>query len=395
MSLVQDHPYKDNIEKAFNTGDISDEYITIDYIDTVYHRISYILNNYSRFNIKASIKDISLVEHLVDVDGIAGTPVKFIFDEYVDEEGEVLHGLEAYAIYDSKNAFLNQYEMSKYANRLYKDGEYNLIRYNIDHFKRKDAAAKHKAKPRSYRLLAHDTDLFVRGITSINQYNEYGVDFAFVVAMLIFHKMMKDYPGDNYAITTAAVSASKLEVVVEDKFLKKAEGFGMVSSSTMIKTNDLGNASFKFRNVIRVGIEEQRGVYIFPSADNDYKNELSIAHNTGVDNALRSLKDIRDIIRGTDEFIEGLKKVKGIKTPDELRARILFKLEGRNSAFKNLHEIKSLFKEPIKNTIEHFAKLLEMCRKAEELDIDYDLKDKLRYIISNIILNKRQGNEEE
>ena len=27
-----------------------------------------------------------------------------------------------------------------------------------------------------------------------------------------------------------------------------------------------------------------------------------------------------------------------------------------------------------------------MCNKAEELDIEYDLKDKLRYIISDIIL---------
>jgi hypothetical protein len=34
-------------------------------------------------------------------------------------------------------------------------------------------------------------------------------------------------------------------------------------------------------------------------------------------------------------------------------------------------------------------KLLEMCNKAEELDIDYDLKEKLRYIISDIILNKK------
>lgn len=47
------------------------------------------------------------------------------------------------------------------------------------------------------------------------------------------------------------------------------------------------------------------------------------------------------------------------------------------------------FKPKISNDISNFAKLLDMCRKAEELEIDYDLKDKLRYIISDIILNKK------
>jgi hypothetical protein len=37
--------------------------------------------------------------------------------------------------------------------------------------------------------------------------------------------------------------------------------------------------------------------------------------------------------------------------------------------------------------ISGFAKLLEMCNKAEVLDIDYDLKEKLKYIISDIILS--------
>lgn len=52
-------------------------------------------------------------------------------------------------------------------------------------------------------------------------------------------------------------------------------------------------------------------------------------------------------------------------------------------------KVKDLFSKGISNTIENFATLLEMCRKAKELDIDYDLKDKLRYIISEIILNKK------
>jgi len=389
MTLVEEHPYRENIEKTFETEEIGDEFILVDHIDTVYSRLTRILKENSRFNIQAGRKDISLVEQMIEVEGIAGTPVKFVFDECVNEDGEIINDLEAFAIYDAKNMFLNQHEMAKYANHLYKGQQFELVRYNIEYFKNQAAQAKVQGKPRSYRLIENDGELFVRGITSVNQYNEYGVDFAFVVAMLTFHQMMKDFPGDNYAISSAALSASKLEVIVESKILKEAEGFGKVSSSTVVSTNDLGNASFKFLNIVKVGIQESRGFYIFPDSKSDYKNELVIPHNTKADRVLAMVKDSKDVIHSTDDFIDELKKVKGIKTPDELRMQILLRLENSKTELKSMKNVKNLFSKSISNTIENFAKLLEMCRKAEELDIDYDLKDKLRYIISEIILNKK------
>lgn len=389
MELVENHPYRANIERAFQTKDIAEEYILIDYIDTVHNQITKIFKDYQRFNIKAHIKDISLVEEAIEIEGISGIPIKFVFDEFTDEKGNKLNDLEAYAIYEAKNAFLNQYDMTKYANRLYRDQDYELVKYNLEYFRNKAASAKRNDKQRSYRLLEHKGQLFARGITSTNQYNEYGVDFAFVVSMLVFHGLMKERPGDNYSISSAAVSASKLELIIDDKYLKEAKGFGKVSSSTIISTNDLGNASFKFINIVKVGILDSRGFFIFPEAKKDYKNELSVTHNTKADNALASIKETKNILRSADEFIEELEKVKSISTPDELRSRILFKLENKNSVFKKITSVKDLFKPVIINNLENFSKLMEMCRKAEELDIDYDMKDKLRYIISSIILNKK------
>ncbi len=389
MGLLENHPYRENVEKAFNTKEIADEYVFIDNVESVFVNISKIINDFHRFNIKAHIKDISVVEHLTEVDGISGTPIQFVFDEYADDQGDVLSDLSAYAIHDAKNAFLNQYDMAKYANRLYKDQHYALVRHNIDHFKQLAATANNKNKYRSYRLLEHNGELFVRGITSTNQYNEYGVDFAFVTAVLLFHTIMKERPGDAYGISSAAISASKLELIIVDKYLKEAKGFGKVSSTTIVTTNDLGNASFKFLNIVKVGIKDSRGFYIFPNSAKDYKNEMTITHNTKVDNALLAVKEAKSILRSSEEFIEELESVKGISKPDELRARILFKLENKNSPFKGITTVKDLFKHAITNSLENFARLLEMCRKAEELDIDYDLKDKLRYIISDIILNKK------
>jgi hypothetical protein len=389
MLLLEEHPYKANVEKAFNISDIEDEYIQIDNIDLVYLKIASILEKFKRFNIKARTRDISLVEHIEPLDEVPGLQVKFVFDKYVDQDGSQLDDLEAFAIHDAKATFLNQYDMAKYANRLYKDQHYDLIRQNIEYFRSLATKSKRKDKLRSYRLLEHKNELFVRGITSVDQYNEYGIDFAFVVGMLVFHGIMKDYPGDNYMISSAALSASKLHVIVQDKTMKVAKGFGKVSSSTVISTNDLGNASFKFLNIIKVGIQDSRGFYIFPSSKSEYKNQLLVTHSTKVDNALSAIKEHKSILRSSDEFIEELEKVKGLNTPNDLRTRILFKIESKNSPFKPISSLKDLFKPHITNNLENFARLLEMCRKAEELEITYDLKDKLRVIISDIIFHNK------
>lgn len=388
MTLLDNHPYKENIAKAFKTEEILDEYISIDYIDVVHNKIVSILSDFKRFGIKAYIKDVSLIEHGLPVDGISGVPIKFVFENY-EYNSDKLNDLEAFAIHDAKNSFLGQYDMTKYANRLYKDHFYDLARHNIEHFKNLAAASPAEDKLRSYRLVEHQREVFVRGITSVNQYNEYGIDFAFVVGMLVFHSIMKENQGDAYGISSVALSASKLELIIADKYLKDAKGFGKVSSSTIISTNDLGSASLKFLNIVKVGIKDSKGFYIYPDPKKDYKNDLMVTHSTKVDNALVLIKGAKGIIRSSDEFIEELEKVKMISKPEELRSRIVFKLENKNSPFKTITSVKDLFSTVIANNIENFAKLLDMCRKAEELDIEYDLKDKLRYIISDIILNKK------
>jgi hypothetical protein len=389
MGLLEHHPYKNEVEKTFGIENIGDDYILIDYIDVVFNKLSLLFKDYERFNVKAHTKDILLEDDDIEIEGISGTPIKFIFEQYVDHNGTELNGLEAFAIHDTKNTFLDQYEMSKYANRLYKDGHFDMARWNIEYFKSLAAGSNGQDKQKSYRLLAHKGELFVRGITSVKQYNEYGVDFAFVVSMLLFHQLAKKNPEDTYVISSAAVSASKLELIVSDRNLKDAKGFGKVASSTIISTNDLGNESFRFLNIVKVGILDSRGFYIFPDPKKDYKNEVAITHNTKVETALQTVKEAESIIRSSDEFIRELENVKDIAKPEELRGRIVLKLESNNSPFRKISSVRDLFKTVISNSIENFAKLLDMCRKAEELEIDYDLKEKLRYIISDIILNKR------
>jgi hypothetical protein len=390
VALLNKHPYQKDVIEAFKTDEIKDEFIVIDLIDTVHNRIKLIINQFERFSVLAHSKDITIRESAKPVADIPGQhPLIFNFAEYVEID-EVKTGLDCCAIYDSKNTFFDEYDMAKYANRLYKNGLAGLAEYNINFFKALAAKDKRFNKHRSYRLVANNNELFLRGITSTDRYFEYGIDFTFVVTMLILHKDMKTNEGNHYAITSAAVSESKLELIISDKLLKDAKEFGKVSSAMIVTTNDLGQGSLNFTKIIRVGGKMHHGIYLFPTTEEAKQNKLIISHSTGPKRALSSLNEVYMLLNDTDEYIKDLHDVNGIKAPDELRARIVTKLSNPRSAFKDIQQLRDIFKTKIDNEIKAFAKLLEMCNKAEELEIDYDLKDKLRYIISDIILSGKK-----
>lgn len=390
MSLLDKHPYMADVAEAFGTDKIKDEYIVVGHIDSVFKRLVYINVNFDRFAIKAQTKHIDIRESSTPVEDIASPkPLIFNFSEYV-LKGATNNDLDCYAIYDSKNSYFDNYDMSKYANRLYKIGLGDLAHYNLGFFKNLAVSDPRFNKQKSYRLVANNGELFLRGITSVSQYFEYGVDFTFVVAMLTLHRDMKQHEGNQYAITGAWLSESKLELFVADKVVKDAGEFGKVSSALAISTNDLGQGSLNFTKIVRVGGRFYNGIYLFPDNDNSRKNKLVISHSTGSKRVLNYLNDVGKMLVDTDEFIAELKAVKGIKTPDELRAHIERKITSPNSPFKSIQKLRDIFKPKIDNKISDFVKLLEMCNKAEELDIDYDLKEKLRYIISDIILSSKK-----
>jgi hypothetical protein len=389
MTLLAKHPYRIEVAQAFGTDEIKDEFIIVDHVDTIYKRIGYINANFERFAISAQNKHISISESKRPVPDLSNTlPLIFNFSEYTTS-GDQANDLDCYAIYDAKNTYFDTLDIAKYANRLYKIGLGDLAKYNLDFFKNLASTDKHFNKQRSYRLVANKGDLFLRGITSTDRYFEYGVDFTFVVSMLTLHRDMKRNEGNEYAITSAGLSESKLELFVAYKQLKDAGEFGKVSSALAISTNDLGQGSLNFTKIIRIGGRFHNGIYLFPNAEKAKKNQLLISHSTGQKKVLSAMDDVEKMLNDTDDFIAELAAVKRIKFPDELRAHIERKLISPNSPFKKLNNLRDIFKPKIANEISGFTKLLEMCNKAEELDIDYDLKEKLRYIISDIILSKK------
>lgn len=384
-NLVDGHPYKENIYNFFDIENIKDEYILIDYIDLIYKHVRYYISNYKRYSIYAKIKDIDVYEKESIVNGKLEKNIFFNFDEYVEVD-EIKENLETTAIYNSKNSFLDEYLMTKYANNLFKIGLPDLARYNVNHFRQLAKTNEEYNKLKSYRLVDYKGETFLRGITSTN-YKEYGVDFAFVVSMLLLHNNMKENKGTEYTFTSVALNESKLEIIITEKLLKDAGAFGKISTAIKVSTNDLGNASLNFSNIINVIGKSKQGFYLIPREKSKVDvGKLALTHITSPETVFKKLKEIDTILNTSDNFITELKNVKSIKTPDELRVKIHSKIVNPKSSFRNIKKLADIFNRKIDNEISSFSKLLDMCNKAEELNIEYDLKDKLRYIISDIML---------
>ena len=148
-ALIENHPYKEQIFKTFEVDKIKNSYISIDYIDLVYDRILHLVNNYERYKIIAETKNIDVFEEAVS--DSSETNIVFKFEEYVEID-EAKENLKAIAIYDSKNTFLDEYVMTKYANNLFKIGQSGLANYNVQYFKRMAESSDDYNKERSYLL---------------------------------------------------------------------------------------------------------------------------------------------------------------------------------------------------------------------------------------------------
>ena len=389
FNLIEDHDYINLVKKYFNYELIKDELINIDSIDEVYSEIKIINKNYSRWSVVAQTKHIGIGEVTKITDEKEVKNIVFKFDEYAELSGEIKKNLIAKAIYNSKNSYLDSYSMTKYANYLFKIKEPKLAQLNVDHFKNLANESDAHNKYKSYRLVNNDGETFLRGITSTDKYFEYGVDFTFAVAMLSLHQNMKNNDGLKYAITSVSLCESKLEIIASEKHRINVENIGKIGTSIKITTNDLGEGSLNFQNIINVGNNVRHGFFLIPKNTKLNQSKVTISHTTKPENTLDTLTNMSYVFNTSEDFIKEINDIKGIKTPDELRYKIFTKIENPRSSLKGIKGLSDIFKRKIDNEISGFAKLIEMCEKAEELNLDYELKDKLRYIVSDIILGRK------
>jgi len=396
LSLITDEEHKKDIIKHFKL-DI-EEYIQIGNIDLVHKYVEHVHNKYEYVNLWTSNNHAEAYFRQPNEE-TEKSELFFKFDFLHDDDGVVHDNFDAQVQYDASSMFYNDRELSKYINYLKsKDNktlsslaDRNILINDVNSsWKRQYERNPKSIQERKFRFLKNDKDeYFLRSITS-DRYKEYGVAFCFVISMLSLNKIMEKDKGLNLSISSLSINESKIDMVISSGnavFVEEINQF--ITSSILIKNNDLGDRSLSFTHSLKLTPlqNDENKIYLFPKfKENEIKYKVSISHTAGIDKVLLTFDNISSVIYSVDDYVKDFKGIAKTHAPDELRAKIEEKIINNNSPFKGVQKLKDLFQRSTSQHIDNLAKLLEICQKAEMIDMDYDLKFKLRYLISNTLL---------
>ncbi|SHE61338.1 hypothetical protein [Chryseobacterium vrystaatense] len=386
LELITDASYHQDIKKHFGLEEAMNNYILIGNVDIAYDYVKYITEKFEYVNYYAFSKNVDT--YIEQNETTKENEMYFVIDEPFNNEGEVLSQIIAKAEYDSVNMFYKDRELSKHINYLKKNGFTRPLENLNKSWETEFSINEKLNKRRNYRFVKESNNMYLRSITS-DQYNEYGVAFSFVVAMLALHKAMQNDKGLNFSITSLSLNESKIDIIVsanDSVYVEEIESH--ISSSISIRNNDLGNKSLSFTQTLKITRLQntEREIYIFPKIKEDVTTKTSVSHGTSIGTVLTTIDSMSEVIYSTNEFVTTFKGFYKTKNYDELRAKIEERLVTNNSPFKNVRELKDLFKRSAVQSVDNLAKLLDMCGRAEVIDMDFDLKFKLRYLISNVLL---------
>ena len=398
LDLIKDDDFRSKIIKHYDLTSL-DFHINIGNIDTAFKYVEYVSNKYEYINnLWSSNKHVN-ARFDTSEENISKAELYFEFDFLRDEDGVIYTDIRAKAEYDSSSQFYKDRELSKYVNYLKSKNnktlssirDRNILIDDVnDSWKKQYERNPTSIAERKFKFLKDKKgSYFLKSIAS-NAYKEYGVSFCFVISMLSLHKAMENDKGLSLHINSLSLNESKIDIIVSSGnpvFVKEIGQF--LSSSILINNNDLGNKSLSFTHSVKLTPlqNDENKIFLFPKfKDNELKYKMSAGHLTGVDNVLKLFDNLSSVLYTVENYVKEFKAIAKTNTPDELRQKIEEKIVSSNSPYKGVKKLKDLFSRSSVQHIDNLAKLLEICQKAELIDMEYDLKFQLRYLISNVLL---------
>lgn len=308
-----------------------------------------------------------------------------------DIDGAVVDELNAVAVYNSVSMFYEDRKLSQYINYLKNEiRNPKLLAAVNESWQNLYEDQGKNLKPRLFRLLRDvQEDVFFLKSINTEKYREYGVAETFVLTILELHHL-SSLEENNYFINSIAVSESNIEIILRSSEVNHLPELGYIYPSIAIRNVDQGNTSIGFYSSLEfklANLNENETLYFFPNKDvNDIVVEKTFSHIINPDTFVDSHKNIGSFFHDVDAFKEDFFFLNGKLTPDELHLKIVAKITGARSIFKGVKGLQELFTKSADNYIDNLSSLLRLCGKAEMIEMGYDLKFKLRYLISNVLL---------
>lgn len=384
ISLIKDSELKEFILNKYNLDE--NIKIAIEKIDIIFEQIKLYTNHFEliRLNVKENeaktVLEFNNEKQSIDY--------YFIINEGVDEEGVIHENIKAAAIYDSLNLFYKSRSLSQYVKSLKKSERKKVLLEDLNsswnnYFKNNPKEIKFK----KFRLLKKEEQHYLKSINT-DFYKEYGVAESFVFTVLELLKIKTNKPETKFIISSIHLSESEIDLIITLDKKIQLEKFGFIRPSISIRNEDKGNRSLGVCNTLEfISNNSKNKIYLYPKKDDDKIRYNKIINHTANKESLADLfSSISELFDHIDNFKNDFNFYNKTTNYDELRQKIAERILTKNSVFKDIKELKDLFSKEKTGHIENLVALLNLCEKAELIDMGFDLKFKLRYLISDVLL---------
>ena len=388
LSLIKDYELKEYIINKYNLD--KNIKIEIDKIDILFEQIKLYTNHFELIRLNVKENDAkTLIEFNKEKNK---TDYYFLISEGADEDGLIHENIKAAAIYDSLNLFYKNRSLSQYVKSLNKEVKKNSLLEDLNKsWENYFENNPNDIKTKKFRLLKNKENYYLKSINT-DFYKEYGISESFVFTVLELFKIKNSKPETKFIISSIYLSESKIDLIITLDKKIPLENFGFIKPSISIRNEDQGNTSLGVYNTLEFisNSSNNNKIYLYPKKDDDKIRYTKIANHTiNKDNLANLFSSISDLFEHIDNFKIDYHFYKATTNHDELRHKIAERILSGNSVFKDMKELRDLFSKDKSGHIENLSALLNICQKAEMLDMDFDLKFKLRYLISNVLLYNR------
>ncbi|GGB65947.1 hypothetical protein GCM10007424_02350 [Flavobacterium suaedae] len=384
LKLINDDELKEAIINKYNLD--TNLKIENNKIEYLYNLVKQYSERFTLIRLEAQEKDVTCE---LKSEEVTGKPI-YIFHIKNGNEGELLYdSIHAEAIYDSINLFYSSKSLSQYVKSLKKvPAKRGLLNDLNDSWSKYYNNNENASKAKLFRILNHKENYYLKSINT-SAYKEYGIAESFVMTILELDKFKKQNPDVEFIISSVSISESKLDIIISQKKSIELESLGFLRSSISIRNKDQGNTSFGVYSTLEFYPKNNNGnkIYLFPKEDkNKIKNSVTSNHTVSIETFIKTFSNINELFNSGEQLKQDFHFYQKSKNYDELRAKIEFKMISHNSPFKNITRLKELFSRKNTGHIENLEKLLRVCAESDSIEMEYDLKFKLRYLISNVLL---------
>lgn len=385
LSLIKDSELKEFIINKYNLD--KNIKIEIEKIDIIFEQIKLYTTHFELIRLNVDENKAKTVLELNKEKN--ASDYFFVIEEGVDDDGLIYENIKAAAIYDSLNLFYKNRSLTQYVKSLKKGNKKSTLLDDLNNSWDNFFSNNPKdIRTKKFRLLKNKGQYYLKSINT-DFYKEYGVAESFVFTVLELFKIKIIKKETEFLISSIYLSESKIDLIITLDKKIQLESYGFIKPSISIRNEDQGNTSLGVHSTLEFisNSTKNNKIYLYPKKDDDKIRYNKIINHTVNKESLASLfSSISELFDHIDNFKNDFSFYNKTTNYDELRHKIAERILTKNSVFKDVKELKDLFSKDKSGHIENLVSLLNICEKAELIDMDFDLKFKLRYLISNVLL---------